>query len=111
MLQKQFHVLFVEFVAAVSLPRIFQSAVGIPRLRLSPCAAHFALVPTGMTIENVGMTIESVGMTIENMGMTIENMGMTIENMGMTIDERTIQTPRVGVGSLDWLGIKPLGSV
>ncbi len=78
MLQKQFHVLFVEFVAAVSLPRIFQSAVGIPRLRLSPCAAHFALVPTGMTIENVGMTIESVGMTIENMGTTIENMGMTI---------------------------------
>lgn len=42
-----------------------------------PCAAHFALVPTGTTIKNVG----------------------------------TIQTPRVGVGSLDWLGIKPLGSV
>jgi len=65
--------------------------------RLSPCTTHFALIHTGTTIEKTGMTIE--------------NMGMTIENTGMTIDERMIQTPRVGVGSLDWLGIKPLGLV
>jgi len=51
--------------------------------RLSPCATHFALIHTGTTIEKTGMTI----------------------------DERMIQTPRVGVGSLDWLGIKPLGLV